>query len=660
MSEFLFGASYYDEYMPVDRIDEDFALLKKGGFNAIRIGGSTWSTLEPSDGVFDFTHIDRMLSAAGKYGINVIVATPTCAIPSWLARKHPGILATKADGRCIYGAPGQYNLLSADYRRYCERVIRKLIGHVASHPSVIGYQLDNATKSPEDISEGAQKVFVSRLRKKYPDITAFNREFGLSYGSNAISSWDDLPDIRGTINGSLSAAYKRFLRETVAGFLTWQAGIVNECKRSDQFITHNFDFAWKGYSYGIQPLTDQRRSARCVDIAGADIYHPSAGELTGREIAFCSDVAHSLKKAPHIVLETQVQGLPQWLPYRDQLKLQAYAHVAGGARGLMYRSWHSVHNSAGSYIKGILSHDLMPNETYNELSEWIKEFDRISDHLIPSTTERRIALMADNSSLVGLDEFPIGESVDYNDILKQYYDALYEMNHECDIIYKDDALSGYDLVIIPALYSCSEAVIKKILEYINGGGNVLMTFKSCFADDELKIYHDRAPHIISKAMQAGFDMFSVPEPDTFVTIDGVRSKVTGWMELLTADDEENVWSYYDHPFRERYAALTHTEYGKGSITYIGCNIDNAGVKALIYKILRSIGIPPCYLEYPLVRRTAVNSSGKLISYIFNYSPSRISFTYDGKDGIELIGNNPITMGELMNLRPWDIIIIEEK
>ena len=57
MSNFLFGAAYYDEYMPCDRIDEDFRLLKEGGFNTVRIAESTWSTLEPSDGVVDLTHI---------------------------------------------------------------------------------------------------------------------------------------------------------------------------------------------------------------------------------------------------------------------------------------------------------------------------------------------------------------------------------------------------------------------------------------------------------------------------------------------------------------------------------------------------------------------------------------------------------------------------
>ena len=55
MDHLLFGAAYYDEYMPFDRIETDMQMMKKANMNVIRIAESTWSTLEPQDGVFDFT-----------------------------------------------------------------------------------------------------------------------------------------------------------------------------------------------------------------------------------------------------------------------------------------------------------------------------------------------------------------------------------------------------------------------------------------------------------------------------------------------------------------------------------------------------------------------------------------------------------------------------
>ncbi|MCR5421140.1 MAG: beta-galactosidase [Lachnospiraceae bacterium] len=658
MKDFLFGAAYYDEYMPYDRIDDDFKLLKEGGFNVVRIAESTWSSLEPSDGVFDFTHIDRMLDAAQKYGIKVIVGTPTYAIPSWLDKKYPDIIAETKAGKGIYGARQQNDLTNPDYLRYCERIIRKLTEHVAKHPCVIGYQLDNETRSAGAASIRTQKIFINKLKEKYKDIDLFNKEFGLDYWSNRISSWEDFPDIRGTINQSLSAAYKGFLRETVTGFIKWQAMIVNEYKKPEQFITNNLDYSWTTHSFGLQPLTDQADVAEYLDITGTDIYHPSAGDFTGREIAFCSGISRSLKKAPYIVLETQAQGNPGWLPYRGQLRLAAYSHIAGGACGILYWHFHSIHNAIESYWKGILSHDLLPNETYKELTDFKKEFDTISHKALISYKNNRIAILIDTASLVGLEEFPISSDLDYNTILRNLYDTLYDLNLECDFVYKEDDLTEYDLIIVPALYSADDKCLEKIRDFIYRGGHVLMTFKSCFSNNNLKIYPDRQPHGMTDCTGACYDMFTVPNEEIRVKIDGVSYPVTHWMELLKPDRAE-VIAYYDHPMRKDYAAITRNRYGEGQITYLGCNLSKDGLKALIIKVLKAAGLSLSENTYPCIVRTGYNKAGRRIHYFFNYSSDTIKAVYEGNTGTEILTGKALHKGDNFNMNPWTVVIIEE-
>jgi beta-galactosidase len=56
-------------------------MMKKAGINVVRIAESTWSTLEPQENTFDFSHIDRVLDAMHKAGIAVIIGTPTYAVP---------------------------------------------------------------------------------------------------------------------------------------------------------------------------------------------------------------------------------------------------------------------------------------------------------------------------------------------------------------------------------------------------------------------------------------------------------------------------------------------------------------------------------------------------------------------------------------------------
>ena len=45
----LYGAAYYDEYLPYDRIEKDMEMMEKAHINVIRISESTWSTWEPKE-----------------------------------------------------------------------------------------------------------------------------------------------------------------------------------------------------------------------------------------------------------------------------------------------------------------------------------------------------------------------------------------------------------------------------------------------------------------------------------------------------------------------------------------------------------------------------------------------------------------------------------
>ena len=310
MDKIMYGAAYYDEYMPVDRLEKDVEMMLAAGINTVRIAESTWSTCEPQPGKFDFSHVTRVMDAMEKAGINVIIGTPTYAVPAWLAKLCPDVLATTKNGRGVYGARQIMDITNGTYLFYAERVIRKLLEVTAQRKCVVGFQIDNETKYYGTAGENVQQKFVKYLRRKFnDDLSAMNREFGLDYWSNRIDAWEDFPDVRGTINGSLGAEFEKFQRTLVDDFLAWQAGIVAEYKRPDQFITHNFDFEWRGYSFGVQPMVNHLLAAEAVSIAGVDIYHPSQDELTGAEIALGGDMMRSLKQANYFVMETPGTGL---------------------------------------------------------------------------------------------------------------------------------------------------------------------------------------------------------------------------------------------------------------------------------------------------------------------------------------------------------------
>ena len=474
----LFGVAYYDEYMPYERLEKDVKMMQETGINVVRIAESTWSTVEPQENVYDFHHIDRVLDAMQKGGIKVIIGTPTYAIPTWLAKKYPSVLVTTAQGKRQYGLRQNMDITDEHYRFHSERVIRKIMEHVKDHPAIIGYQVDNETKHYGTSSENVQKAFVQYMKTKFKTLDALNKAFGLDYWSNRINNWDDFPMVNGTMsassNASMNSEFLKFQRQLVTDYLAWQVKIVKEYAKPNQFVTQNFDLDWRGYSYGVQPDVDHFAAAKTMDVAGIDIYHPTQDNLTGTEISLGGDMARSMKGGKnYFVIETEAQGFAQWVPYPNQLRLQAFSHLASGANMVSYWHWHSIHNAAETYWKGLLSHDFEPNPTYTEAQTIGKDFSRLSDKLINLKKKNQVAVLFSNEALTAFGTFGFGWGAKetYNDILRPYYDALYKMNIGTDFI--DPSVDfgfeisdfgfqtlKYKLIVVPTLYAASDSLLK--------------------------------------------------------------------------------------------------------------------------------------------------------------------------------------------------------
>lgn len=680
-----FGAAYYSEYLPYDRVEKDMEMMEKAGMNVIRIAESTWSTLEPQEGVYDFTHIDRMLDAAARHHISVIVGTPTYAVPTWLVKKYPDILAITQNGRERYGHRQNMDITDPDYLSHAERVIRVLMEHVKDVPHVIGYQLDNETKSYGTAGPRVQAMFVDYLKENFPDINDFNHEFGLDYWSNRVNDWDDFPDVRGTINQSLAAEFCKFQRSLVTKFLSWQADIVREYKRDDQFITQNFDFDWTTHSIGYQSQVDQYDASRCMTVAGADIYHPSNEELTGAEITVCGNISRSLKKDNYLILETEAQGLTPWLPYPGQLRLQAYSHIANGSNSVMYWHWHSIHNAIESYWKGVLSHDFSENETYREAVVIGNEWNKIGSHLKNLKKENKIAIMLDNASLTGFTQFPLEKAGanGYNTVMRWFSDALYRLNIEYDMISsREQDFSGYECLIVPALYSAPESLLLALDSYVRNGGHLITTFRSGFSDEYLKIYPDMQPHILHECLGLHYDQFTHPHHVDIVPVQSdvmsaaqehfshpddsafsLTSSACEWMELITCDTAVPVLKY-SHPAYERYAAAAKNQYGNGSTLYFGTMFENDELlESVLLSFLHETGFSGGDLSsdaphYPLIVKRGINDSGKELCYYLNYSKDPVSVTHRGKDGIELVSETSIVCGDKIDLGGWGVAVVE--
>lgn len=678
MEKFWYGVAYYREYLAEERLQEDIALMKEAGINYVRIAESTWSTFEPQEGEFDFSSVTTVLDAMHENNISVIIGTPTYAIPAWLAKKHPEVMATTPQGKNSYGHRQKMDITHPAYLWYAERIIRQLLKTTAAHPAVIGFQIDNETKYYDSCSENVQIEFIKHLKKRFNNnLAEMNRAFGLDYWSNRIDAWEDFPSLTGTINASLGCAFRTFQRSLVTRFLGWQAGLVREYKNDRQFITHNFDFDWRNWSYGVRAEVDHFKTSAVVDITGVDVYHPSQFSLTGAEIAFAGDIARVTKDRRYLVLETQAQAFKEWTPFPGQLRLQAWSHVASGAGLIGYWHWHSLHNAYETYWKGILSHDLQPNPVYQEVCQTGAELRDFAAQAMAYSRKSRIALVVSNECLTAIDwhpwrghQFSRDAQHQYNDIFRLYYDTLYRMNIEVDILAVDDPrIFQYEMLIFPLLYTVSDEKLLQINDYIRQGGHAIFSFKSGFADENMKVRSCVQPGIISAAVGARYQLFVEPQrtglTSSCLPLSGLDTTVHDWIELLEPEADSTVLARYEHPYWHKYAAVTFNRFYQGSATYIGCHLSGEVLAAIFRHVATETafsGIFDDHITFPVIMRRGFDEHNNQLIYYFNYSaePQRVKFSQPA--GRMLFSGETIHAGDEIDLGDWDvqIILLENK
>ena len=432
---------------------------------------------------------------------------------------------------------------------------------------------------------------------------------------------------------------------------------MSEYKRPEQFVTHNFDFEWRGYSYGVQPDVNHFKAAKKLTMAGVDIYHPTQDDLTGIEIAFGGDMTRCLKNDNYLVLETEAQGYPGWTPYKGQLRLQAYSHLASGANGVMYWHWHSIHNSFETYWKGILSHDFKENAVYKEAESIGNEWAEYSDKLCGLKKENKVAIMVSNEALTALNWFGIeataagNEGIRYNDVVRWGYDALYKMNVECDFIWPESQnIENYDVIVLPALYAVEEKVLNRLKEYVKQGGTLVSTFKTGFANENVKVYADDQPHNMTDVFGMHYQQFTFPKKVTLSGMQDRHPEAKTFMELLVPDTA-NVLSSYEHYNWKEYAAITENQYGDGYAYHIGCMFEEVELQKLFRYILEKAGVS-CEekVAFPLIIRKGKNAQGKEITFYLNYSENEMEPAISEDEKI-LIGHS--------KLEPWGVCVTEK-
>lgn len=682
----LYGAAYYNEYMPGDqdaRLTKDIELMKAAGLNVVRMGESTWSLWEPEDGKFEYAWMDHIVDAMGKAGIKVILGTPTYSLPGWMAHQHPEILADRIPpgqfgGKAVpsvYGIRQNMDTDSPAYRFYAERLIRHIVAHYKDNPTVIGWQLDNETSSYDAANRDVFIGFQHYLEKKFHTPEELSKAWFLNYWGENLHTWEDLPTREGTISTSYKLEWTRWSQMRVTDFLHWQAALVRECAGAAQFVTTD-------YGGMLKHDVNEEAIAEALDIPADNIYHGTQDHYDGATQALQGDFTRSLKHGNYLVTETNAQSTDwssafQYPPYDGQLREDVYTHLSNGADMVEYWHWASIAAGQETYWKGILSHDLEPNRAYAEMSKTAHELEKIGPHLVGLKIKSDVAILwsRDSANAIGFMPFTSNASMPwepgratagYDSLVHQIHRALYDMNVSADFVFPETKdFSAYKMLIVPALYISDDALLQRISDYVKGGGHVVMTFKSGFANENSAVRWVRAPGPLREAAGFSYQEFSNLEKPLALKGDpfhaAADNKVSYWAEFLMPDHAKSL-ANYDHPFFGKWPAITENQFGSGTLLYEGTYLSDALQKAVLKRTLDAAGLTGAdqQLSASVHVRHGVNRLGKRIHYYFNYSSAEVRPVYSYAGGTNLLDGKAVAQNGVLAIAPWDVAIVEEK
>ena len=689
----LFGAAYYHEYQPYQRLKTDLDMMAEARFSVIRVGESVWSTWEPENGRFDLEWLEPVLDGAHERGIAVVLGTPTYAVPPWLARQYPEIAGERATGRRIgWGARQEVDFTHPAFRFHAERVIRRILTRYAGHPAVIGFQVDNEPGNELLHNHGVFQRFVDHLRAEYGDVETLNREWGLVYWSHRLSTWADLWTPDGNAQPQYDIAWRAFQARQTTEFIAWQAGIVREYSRPEQFVTTCISYT--------RPAVEDDELTDSLDLASGNPYYDMQDALElpdDREVGQkwktsgvwslyeTADWMFSSRQAPFLVTETNAQSIgAPWEnrpAYDGQWRQAAWALVSRGAQMIEYWHWHTLHFGTETYWGGVLPHSGKPGRTYAELSRLGAELETAGELVAGLEPDADITMLYSTPSKWLMQKYPplataAGDPDPdaYHKIFDPFYRGAFEAGRQVRIVHarqlhdplgEQEGISPHEaavrhpVLIAPAFYLAHDSAVDWLAEYAHEGGHLVIGPRTAYADHEGRARHESAPGRLTEAAGVRYDEFSnlrndIPlrtPPGSALVLPG-EAHGTRWVDGLTVTDAE-VLATYHHPHFGLWPAITTRAHGAGRVTTVGTVPDRPTAQALAAWLAPTPRSGWRDLPETVTATTGAATDGRRVHVVHNWSwtTARLTAPFPLRD---VLNGGHLAVGAPLRLGPWDV------
>ncbi|MFI6876793.1 beta-galactosidase [Streptomyces sp. NPDC050400] len=666
-----YGGDYNPEQWPAEVADEDHRLFTKAGVDTLTVGVFAWSLLQPTEDVYDFEVLDRILDRAAAEGRRVVLATGTAAVPPWLARRYPEVNRTDFEGRRHgYGQRHNFCPASPAYRRLSTALADRIAERYADHPALLAWHINNEYGGACYCGLCAD-AFRDWLRDKYGTLDVLNDAWWTTFWSHRYTDWAEIeppsaltehwrgPDH--TAFQGITLDYHRFMTDALLGcFLAEKEAI--RAHSAGTPVTTNF--------MGMFRPLDYHRWAPHLDFASWDSYPPLDAPPTVPALAH--DLMRGLKDGAPFWLMEQT---PSTTACRDvnplrrpgELRLASWQAVAHGADAVLYFQMRASRGACEKYHGAVIGHAGRDDtRVFREVAALGAELAELGPAALGARTPARTALLFDWDSWWAL-EISDGPSrlVKYQDVVHAYYRAARTAGADVDVVPVTADLSAYDVVLAPVLHLVKGDLAERLEAVAERGGTVVTTFLSGRGDEHDRAFLTDVPGPLGPLTGVRVDEWDSRPADVTNPVrlgDGESGRVAAGrlvFEIVTPLGVAEPVGTYTADFYAGSPAVTRNRFGRrgGEGWYVATHLDDAGTEWVVRRVLDRHGLAGPYAEHAGVETAhRVAPDGRTLLFLLNHSTEPVELAAHAT-GTDLLTGKRTERGDPLALDPLGVAVL---
>ena len=627
----LTGAYYYPEHWDESQWERDLKQMHELGFEFTHFAEFAWAQLEPQEGVYDFSWLDRAVALAAKYDLKVVMCTSTATPPVWLSRKYPEILL-KSEGGIVqdHGARQHASFASPVYRKLAYRMIEELARHYGNDSRIIGWQLDNEPAVQFDYNQAAEEAFREFLKEKYHhNIQELNAAWGTAFWSEVYSRFEEITlpkTAQMFMNHHQILDYRRFAAKQTNDFLNEQCRLIKKYAKN-QWVTTNYipDYD-KGHIGGSKDLDFVSYTRYMVYGDNEGIGRRGYRVGNPLRIAMANDFFRPVN-GTYGVMELQ-PGQVNWgsinpQPLPGAVRLWLWSVFAGGSDFICTYRYRQPLYGTEQYHYGIVGTDgVTVTPGGREYEQFMKEIRSLRKDYRPKEDKpetylkRKTAILWNPENYWSIDRQKQNATWNTFAHVDKYYRTLKSYAAPVDFISEEKDFSQYPVMIVPAYQLADKELVARWKKYVEEGGNLVLTCRTAQKDRFGRLPEAPFGSMIDELTGNHMEFYDLllPQDPGQVKMDGKVYTWNTWGEILQPSASNEVWATYTNEFYEGKPAVTFRKLGKGSVTYIGVDSsDGALERQVLDKLYSRLQIEVMNLPYGVTMEYR-NGLGIVLNY----------------------------------------------